>query len=274
MLFISQGTSMSEPENSIVSASSNTAEAVIIDQGGRQLTEDASASPVPQVIIPSNGGEVLVGQTKRTVYHRPGDESLYAILEPFLQRVEWVLVFSRSNFTTSAETHQVRTLSRLSVTNGTEASKSLDIAGSFKGLTVGFGASSKTFTTTETTEEREYTATYTVPPGESLFVYQRRYTFNQRIWWILDAWAQLWTVGRDVTYRPIITANILLHIHTDELLSSRVVLTGQESAYVKTITPNEREQKQTYRQFVNITKRAKNEINSVLDSANRTRDAQ
>ncbi|KAG8705846.1 hypothetical protein FRC11_008739 [Ceratobasidium sp. 423] len=264
---------MSEPKTSIVSTSSNTAEAVIGDEGGRQLVESTTVSPVPRVLIPSNAAEVLVGQTKRTVYYRQGDEALYAILEPFLQRVEWVLVFSRSNFTTVSETHQVRTLTRLSVTNGTEASKSLDIAGSFKGLTIGFGASSKTFTTTETTEEREYTATYTVPPGESLFVYQRRYTFNQRIWWILDAWGQLWTVGRNVTYRPIITANIALNIDTDELLSSNVVLTGQESAYVKPATATEREGAQTYRQFVNITQRAKNSINNVLESANKTRDA-
>ncbi|KAJ1299444.1 hypothetical protein OPQ81_011231 [Rhizoctonia solani] len=265
---------MSEPNAAIVSTSSNTVEEVIRDEGGRQLAEGTSASPVPRVLIPSNAAEVLVGQTKRTAYYDPGDQALYPILEPFLQSVEWVLVFSRSNFTTSSEQHVVRTLTRLSVTNGTEASKSLDIAGSFKGLTVGFGASSKTFTTTETTEEREYTATYTIPPGESLFVYQRRYTFNERIWWILDAWGQLWTVGRDVTYRPIITANILLHIHSDELLSSNVVLTGQESVYVKPATATEREGNQTYRQFVNITKKAKKSINSVLESANHTRNAE
>lgn len=208
----------------------------------------------------------MVNQVKRTVYYKSGDQALYAIKETYLLKIEWVNIFIRHNMTSSPETHQVRALTRLTVANGKEASTELGLSASFKGLGVSFGTSTTTFSSTETTEEREFTTTYTVNPGESLYVYQRQYTFNDRIWWILDAWNELWTVGANQTYATV-TANIKVTISADEQISTNQPLTGQKSVNVTAGAKPENENWQIRRQFTNITQKAKDSINSTLASA-------
>lgn len=258
---------MSVQENTPISlTSSNTVESHISDPGAREVKNQAAKEP--RVLVPDSGSQVLVNQTKRTAYYDPGDQALYAILEAYLQKIEWELVFSRTNYTSTEEKHEVTTRTGLKVTNGTEASVSLNIGAAYEGLSIGFSGSYKTFTTTETTQEKEYKTTYTLPPNKSLYVYQRKYTFDERIWWILDAWNDLWTVGQNNTYETV-TANIILKIHTDEVLSSDTILTVQQSTHIEPAVKTQNENGQTRRQFTNITQRAKDSINSVLDSARR-----
>ncbi|KAK7062713.1 hypothetical protein VNI00_000201 [Paramarasmius palmivorus] len=248
----------------IALTSSKTVESIIDDIGAREVKDQVAKEP--RVLVPDTGSQVLVDQTKRTVYYSQGDQALYAILEANLQKIEWELVFSRTNYTSTEEKHEVTTRTGLKVTNGTEASVSLNIGAAFEGLSIGFSGSYKTFTTTETTQEKEYKTTYTLPAGKSLYVYQRKYTFDERIWWILDAWNELWTVGQNKTYETV-AANIILGIHTDEVLSSDIMLTEQASTHISPAAKTQSENAQTRRQFTNITQRAKDSINKVLDSA-------
>lgn len=211
--------------------------------------------------------DTVVNQVRRTVYHRPGDEALYAIMDTRLVDIEWVQLFARHNNTSQMEQHQTRFLTRLTVANGTSASQELSVSAAFRGLGMSFGASRTTFSTHETTEEREQTTTYDVPPRSSLYVYQRQYRFVQRVWWILDAWRELWTIGANGTYATVV-ADINVTISADERISSDRPLTGTLAVSVQAAPRPDREGNQRRRQFMNATSRARSSIERTLASAN------
>jgi hypothetical protein len=224
-----QSETTAELDNFIAQAKSDLAPELHLDfstiEGiqpqGDLPVEPLSAIPRPgrgwqpqdnHVALTPNGGRRLVNQTSTRLYHFPGDEALWAINETFLISIDWIPRFSRHNQTASEETHSVRTMTRLTVTNGTEASREIGLSGSFNGLGISFGA---TFSSRETVQEHERTSNYTIPPGQSLFVHQRRFTFVNRIWFLLDAWNELWVVGSRGGYTPT-EANIRAAIDSEE----------------------------------------------------------
>ncbi|EJD49944.1 hypothetical protein AURDEDRAFT_182677 [Auricularia subglabra TFB-10046 SS5] len=217
-------------------------------------------------LVPSHS-DTVVNQVKRTVYYRAGDEALYAVMDTRLVAIEWVQLFVRHNNTSQMEQHQTRFLTRLTVANGTSASQELGVSAAFRGLGLSFGASRTTFSSHETTEEREQTTTYDVPPRASLYVYQRQYRFVQRVWWILDAWNELWTIGANGTYATV-TADIGVTISADERISSDRPLTGTLAVPVQAGPRPEREGNQRRRQFMNATSRARSSIERTIASAN------
>ncbi|CAE7208517.1 unnamed protein product [Rhizoctonia solani] len=223
-----------------------------------------------RILVPNSGEQVVVGQIQRTVINRPGQEALLALLEPFLRRVEWELIASYSNRSSSYQKVELQTRTRLTVTNGIEASTNLNIPGSFAGLTFTFGGTTKTFTPAETTEAGvQATKTYSLEPMKTLYIYQRRYTFRERVWWIMDAWGKYWTAGNDGNNETI-QASILLHIYADEFLTSEVELTDQQAVYVQPASRPRTEDQWQVLQYASLSANAKNSITGTLNSAART----
>ncbi|GKZ28985.1 hypothetical protein AbraIFM66950_002232 [Aspergillus brasiliensis] len=141
-------------------------------------------------------GSPLVGEVKKTIYSIQGNsgQSLYAITDIHSDGYYWSLV-SENNFTVTYTTE-------LKVTEGSEKELNANLGLEFKGLSVGIGASTKTFSQTETTDSKTYTEQITVPPGTSAYLYQKVYRFRTWMWFINDAFAELSRVGGHNNYSP------------------------------------------------------------------------
>lgn len=232
-------------------------------------------------------GTTLVSQVARWVFNYPGNESLRAIVESFLIDIIWVEVFSRHNFTDSPLQETVRVLTRYvvprtasifllthddrrTITSGSETNKEMNIGAAYNGLSIGFGASTKTFSSTETVSELEVTTVYTVPPQSSLYVYQRRYRFREEIWWIADAWKDLWNVCTPGGGYVLLRVPFNSYIDADERMAIDKPLSGSFRAYTTTAPRDYASYNQINRQFHNHTDRTRKAVQRVINDSNRS----
>ena len=214
-----------------------------------------------RALVPTNLR--VVNQTVGWMYHNHGTEALRIFKNTTLRRIHWVEKFSTRNNTNSPETRTVESMSSLRLTNGQEADRSLGISASYRGLGVSFGAGHRTFQARETTETRTVTHRFTIPAGESLFVYQRYYEFEDVFWWVLDAWGQNWTVGIRNGHVPL-TSSTRITIMADEYMSSIAPPINQELRVdVRAFSPEVRMSDFSVRQFQNTTARAQRDINYI-----------
>jgi hypothetical protein len=126
----------------------------------------------------------------------------------------------------------------------------------------------------ETVAEYERTTQYTIPPHSSLYVYQRQYHFRDDIWWISDAWNDLWNVCTPPAGFNLLRVSNLSRIDADERLASNVPLTGAQRLIVSPHQPVFQSWRQINRQFPNHTARTRAAVNRVMvDSSRRTEAA-
>ncbi|KAI2813519.1 hypothetical protein CBS115989_9396 [Aspergillus niger] len=204
-------------------------------------------------------GTDLVGEVKKTLYSIAGDQSLYAITDIHSDGYYWSLVSSLKNDTAGEDKVTVSYTTELKVTEGTEKELNANLGLEFKGLSVGIGASTKTFSQTETTDSKTYAEEITVPAGTTAYLYQKVYRFRTWMWFINDAWAELSRVGGYNNYSPT-HVDGYVEIHAMEWFSSPTELDGSGTTTVDAIT-NQVEYKWT-RQFNNTTEKCREYLES------------
>ncbi|KAH9957565.1 hypothetical protein BC827DRAFT_648032 [Russula dissimulans] len=199
---------------------------------------------------------------RETLYHRPGDESLYAGAERYLVDITWVSTMSWRNDTAAAQTYSHTFTTELKITQGSEVNNGFSLGASYKGMSVGFNET-RTFKSTETTESRTITITLTILPRSHLVFYQRRYTFRDSIFFILDTWNQEWNVGSWGGY-ALTWKHADVHIMSENYATLEEELDGSTmgTISVSTVSPIPSGGHLT-RKRENITQRAKNMIDSM-----------
>ncbi len=124
----------------------------------------------------------MVKSGRFTIYDFPGVESFFASIDTYLIDATWVPKMSWENNTSSEQTHFLQYTTGLKVTKGTEVTNSVGIVAEFKGLSMSIDGQTKTIT-------------LGVPPKLTLTFYQRKYRFQDKIFFILNAWGYDWIVG-------------------------------------------------------------------------------
>jgi len=131
-----------------------------------------------------------------------------------------------------------------------------------KGASVSFNHETKTFKSTETTESRTITLTLTVPPRSYLVFYQRRYTFRDTIFFILDAWNQEWNVGSWGGYE-FTWKEADVQIMSEDYATLSADLDGSTTGSISVTTVDRVPRAGITRKRENITQRAKDKIASM-----------
>ncbi|OJJ77711.1 hypothetical protein ASPBRDRAFT_61228 [Aspergillus brasiliensis CBS 101740] len=171
-------------------------------------------------------GSPLVGQVQKILYYKPADEDkLYGITDIHSDGYYWDLVSSLRNDGAGENKFTVTYTTELKVTEGSEKELNANLGLEFKGLSVGIGASTKTFSQTETTDSTQYAEEVTVPPGTTAYLYQKVYRFKTWMWYVNWAWDEYSRVGGYNNYSPTHTDG-QVEIHAQEWFSSPTELTG------------------------------------------------
>ena len=135
----------------------------------------------------------------RTICYRDEHEGLYMIKDTHLLGYSWEEIWSYENDSQNDYSRVVTTTTCSRVKRGTEFDTNFKVSAGFNGLglslSTDYGEESKTFTEQETTKTETTEETYTVKPNTSVFLYQKVYHFRTDIWFRLDSFAQMWTVG-------------------------------------------------------------------------------
>jgi hypothetical protein len=212
-----------------------------------------------RVLTPNQA--LVVSQTVQFMYNRPGDQALRVFKNSILRRIYWVETFSYRNLTDSPVGRDVESTSELTLSSGREANTEIGISASFRGLGLSFGAGHRTFQARETTERRTETVRHTIPPRQSLYLYQRHYEFEDVFWWTLDAWNEIWTVGVQGGHTPL-TSSIRVTIAADEFMGrTEPVINQTLGIAVQSFAGEVRPGQFRVRQFQNTTSLAQQHIN-------------
>ena len=153
--------------------------------------------------------------------------------------------------------------------SGSETNRELNIGLAYRGLSIGYGVSRKTFSSNETVAEHETITVYTIPAQSSLYVYQRRYHFRDDIWWISDAWNDLWNVCTPPSGFNLLRVSNESYIDADEQMAVDALLTGTQSINVTRHQPVYHPHRQINRQFPNHTARTRDAVTRFINDAAR-----
>lgn len=137
----------------------------------------------------------IVRQKRSFLYNDPGDQSLYKIIDVHFLGFQWIRLASWENDTDQANTYEQTYSTQFVIKTGQEANDKWDFVDAFKGLTLSVGECTNTITDEEVTATRVHTASCSAGPRSTTYFYQKRYYFKPIVWFKLDAWNQLWTVG-------------------------------------------------------------------------------
>ncbi|KAJ7914105.1 hypothetical protein B0H13DRAFT_2325694 [Mycena leptocephala] len=132
---------------------------------------------------------------REMIYSRAGDEAMHAVINRFLERVQWIQLVAWNNDTDAPQQYQYSYTTGLTITEGREVTNGFDLGASYRGMSIGFSHSTRTFKSTETTSSQTTTITVNVPPRSQLIFYQQRYDFRDNITFINDAWATCGTLA-------------------------------------------------------------------------------
>ncbi len=151
-----------------------------------------------------------------TFYSRPGNEAMYAVVNRFLKRVQWVQLIAWKNDTDATQQYQYSYTTGLIITQGSEITNGFNLGASYKGISIGVNHSRRTFKTTKITSSATTTITVSVPPRSELMFYQKRFDFCNNITFINNAWGQEWNIGPWGGYTPLTTKVSLVKIMAEE----------------------------------------------------------
>lgn len=210
------------------------------------------------------GGEALVKSERSTIFSYAGDEAFFAAIDTYLVDTTWLHQLSWENNTDAAQTYTYQYTTELKVTKGTEVTVSVGIGAVFKGLSIGIEASTKTFSTYETTSSQTRTLTVNVPPRKKVTFYQRRYTFTNKMFFILDAWREEWNAGSPGGY-DIARKECTVQIMSEDYLTTETELTNGAvgTIRVNTVGRANNEGARKTRKRENLTERAKRELSKM-----------
>ncbi|KAI0762513.1 hypothetical protein C8Q74DRAFT_1371541 [Fomes fomentarius] len=207
------------------------------------------------------GGRVLVKSSCSTIYYFSGDEAFYAAIDSYLAGFTWVNMMSWQNKCDVVQQYSLQFATALKVTSGKEVENSVGIEGTFEGLSLGLNNSTKTFSSHETTESQTKTLTINVPPMKKVTFYQRRYEFENTMFFILDAWNKEWNAGSPGGYE-IARKGCTVHIMSEDYLTTETELSNARVGIMKVERVNRlnAEGDRVTRKRENLTARAKREL--------------
>lgn len=214
------------------------------------------------LVYKPSGGDARVSAQRETLYNRAGDEALYAGTERYLVDIAWVSNMSWKNDTDAAQTYVHTFTTELKIIQGSEVNNGFSLGATYQGASVSFNHETKTFKSTETTESRTITITLTVPPRSYLVFYQRRYTFKDSIFFILDAWNQEWNVGSWGGYE-FTWKDVDVQIMSEDYATLSADLDGFTTGTISVTTVARLPRAGITRKRENITQRAKDKIASM-----------
>ncbi|KAJ7874290.1 hypothetical protein B0H13DRAFT_1894622 [Mycena leptocephala] len=169
-----------------------------------------------RIYRPGPGGTSRTFAGRETIYFRAGDEAMYAVINRFLQWVQWIQLVAWNNDTDAAQQYQYSYTTGLTITQGSEVTNGFSLGASYQGMSIGIDHSTRTFKSTETTSSRTTTVTVNVPPRSQLIFYQKRFDFRDSITFINDAWGQEWNIGSWGHYTPLATRDVVVNIMAEE----------------------------------------------------------
>lgn len=172
-----------------------------------------------------HGCDWVTKQSKHTLYYDEGDQALYAIKELQFVGWEWVLIYSHVNESNDPVTYEEEVTSKHTFKSGASNDLEWKLGVEFHGVSVSGGGASHTFTEEEISKGTKQTHKFNVPAKSALYVYQKRYSFNSVVWFILDAWGENIRVGHNDNYERVeVVAESF--VDANELASTLKEITG------------------------------------------------
>ncbi|KAK0241373.1 hypothetical protein EDD85DRAFT_818620 [Armillaria nabsnona] len=216
------------------------------------------------VVYKPSGGDTMVKSGRSTIYYYPNDEAFYASIDTYLIDTTWVSQMYWENNTEATQTYSLQYTTKLTVTEGTEVTKSVNIGAVFKGLSMGMDSETKTFSTYETTDTQTKSISVNVPPKSTLTFYQRKYHFRDTMFFVLDAWGQEWNAGSQGSYL-ITRKECEVEIMSEDYMTTDTPLvdTATGSMEVESVVRADSEGLRKTRERENLTGRAKDELSKM-----------
>ncbi|KAF4218598.1 hypothetical protein CNMCM5878_006702 [Aspergillus fumigatiaffinis] len=145
-------------------------------------------------------GGNLVNSNKYEIYYHPKDEALYKIVDTHLLGYEWVQKDYLDNSTRNKPQLELETSIGYAVTTGEEWAQSLNIKTEFSGVNfsagVEVGFQHKSFSEEEKSAITKRKVSCPVAANTKVILYTKVYHFKVHVWFQLDAWNEMWTVGK------------------------------------------------------------------------------
>jgi len=167
-----------------------------------------------RVYNPTGTARTFAG--RETIYYKAGDEAMYAVVNRFLERVQWIQLMAWNNDTDAPQKYEYSYTTGLTITQGSEVTNGFSLGASYEGMSIGVDHSTRTFKSTETTSSKTTTITVNVAPRSELIFYQKRFDFRDNITFINDAWGQEWNIGPYGGYTPLTTKVTAVQIMAEE----------------------------------------------------------
>ncbi|KAJ7506953.1 hypothetical protein B0H11DRAFT_1969634 [Mycena galericulata] len=213
-----------------------------------------------RVYTPTGTARTFSGRA--TIFYSSGDQAMYAVINRYLERIQWIQLIAWKNDTDATQQYQYSYTTGLTITEGKEVTNGFNLGASYEGMSIGVDHSQRTFKSTETTSTKTTTITVNVPPRSELVFYQKRFDFRDNITFINDAWGQEWNIGPWGGYSPLTTKVTYVNIMAEEYFTRSARLPeGPGSVTVDTVASASIAG--TTRKRENVTQRAKDALSNM-----------
>lgn len=211
--------------------------------------------------------DVIVGRDRKEIYNintgnKKNWENLVQRQNLIYQGFEWVLRFSFQNRNQNPFTYSVSTQEGLIVREGSEKESTFGVGAAFKGLSISYGGSRKTFNNREVSESIEIFKGVTVKPNTAVYLYQKRYSFKGDIYFgqKVPSWTEHNHFGVAYNGGGRISTWVTTDIYAEEYISLEDELNGGQTTIGADWAPELSDEPYVYRQWTNITQKAKDTI--------------
>ncbi|PFH48293.1 hypothetical protein AMATHDRAFT_118948, partial [Amanita thiersii Skay4041] len=134
--------------------------------------------------------DVLVKSHLISLYD-PGDEGMYISADVYLVETNWVARASCTNQLFKEHAYDLPKSSRLMVTRAANVEQNLNLSRVFNNLSITVDGQLKMPMDQGMTNGIHLV----IPSRSNVYVYQKRYKFKVRVFFLWDAYNQLWNVG-------------------------------------------------------------------------------
>lgn len=220
--------------------------------------------------------DVIVGRDRKEIYNintgnKKNWENLVQRQNVLYQGFEWVLRLGFVNRNPNPFTYTVTTQEGLVVREGSEKETTFGVGAAFKGLSVSYGGSRKTFSDREVSKVTEIFKGVTIQPYSAVYLYQKRYNFKGDIyfWQKVPNWVEHNHFGVAYNGGGRISTWVTTDIYAEEYISLTNELNGGQTTIDAEWAPVLPDEPYVYRQWTNITQKAKDTITGLGVNPNR-----
>ena len=179
----------------------------------------------------ADADNTVLKQGQETLYYDEGNQVLYKIIDIQFFKYEWIHIGSWRNETDQTDEYEYTFRNTLSITGGEDVDREWNFKKVLKGLSALFDGSASTITEEIDSTTATSKATIRVWPKSSIHLYQKRYSLRPVVWFRLDAWNELWTVGRwEEDGVAFVEASV--EINASDYLTTTNALYGSSTVYV------------------------------------------